>query len=289
MSDQIKLLVKKYDEALKKAESESYNLSIQLSMDGIAFCIFDRRLNKFQSIEVGSFETILKNEGFSEFLHKVVNENEWLSLRYHSISIIYECKKSTLIPVPLFTENEKETYSEFNFKLDENSHINYEKLSNLDAVILYEIPDQIMETFKTLFPSHRLISQPGVLIESLLILNKNLPAQKKFFVNVRNSALDILIIDKRQLLYFNSFEYKSIEDFIYFVIFVLDQLQINPEEVDLVLSGSIDKNSELFEILYKYVRNIRFQTLPDTFNYSYVFNEVPAHYYFNLISQSLCE
>ena len=121
------------------------------------------------------------------------------------------------------------------------------------------------------------------------MLHKNLQFQKRIFVNVRNSYLDIIITEERKLLYYNSFNYRSKEDFIYYVIFVLEQLKLNPEEIDLILSGYIDKNSKIFDIIFNYVRNIRFQGLTDSFKYSYIFNDIPSHYYFNLLNVGLCE
>ena len=90
-------------------------------------------------------------------------------------------------------------------------------------------------------------------------------------------------------MYYNAFKYKTKEDFIYYLIFVLDQLKLNPEEIELVLSGLIDKNSKLFEMVYKYVRNITFPPLDASYNYSYIFNDIPSHQYSNLLNLFLCE
>jgi len=109
------------------------------------------------------------------------------------------------------------------------------------------------------------------------------------YVNVRKSFLDITILDNQKLLFFNTFKYNTKEDFIYFVIFVMEQLQLNPEEVELVLMGMIERNSGLFETVIKYVRNVRFQSKIEKFNYSYIFNELTTHKYINLLLFEMCE
>jgi hypothetical protein len=146
-----------------------------------------------------------------------------------------------------------------------------------------------METLKALFPRARFICHSSALIEGLMIQYKNLPEEKRAFVNTRNSFIDIVIIEGKNLLYYNSFKYASKEDFIYYIIFVLEQLNLNPEETELILSGFIEKSSSLFEMVYKYVRNIRFRELSGNFSYSYVFDEIPSHYFTNLINSGLCE
>ena len=289
MPDQIIKIVNKYDEALNKADSEKYKLSIQLSLDGFSFCIFDENTNKFLSIESVSIENSNRVDISCSLIKQFFLAHSWLNLKFKSTNIIYETQKSTLIPSPLFDETEKNTYSDFNFTPEEDHCVYYDKLTGLDAFNLYTVPVQIKNTLNELFPDHKLLSHCGSLIESLWILYKNLPVQKRVFVNVRNSYLDIVITEGKKLLYFNSFTYTTKEDFIYYIIFVLEQLDLNPEEIELIFSGFIDKNTELFDIVYKYVRNVQFPKLTNTFRYSYIFNDIPSHYYFNLLNITLCE
>jgi hypothetical protein len=289
MHDSIIQIVNKYDEALNAADSKKYRLSIQLSQDGFSFCIFHDESQKFLSIESVSFADRIRPGEDCDFLRKYYSESKWLKLDFKSLNILYESKKTTLIPSPLYDESEKETYSTFNFNLDKGHVLKSEKLVMLDAFILYTVPKDILDTLNHLFPNYTLMSHTGRLIEGLIISNKNLQNQKRAFVNVRNSHLDLVFLEGSKLHYCNSFPYKSKEDFIYYVIFVMEQLGLNPEEIELRLSGFIDKNSMLFELIYKYVRNIDFQKPSESFNYSYIFNEVPLHYYFNLLNHGLCE
>ena len=288
MHDPINPVIKKYDEALNQADPQKNKLLLQLSLDNITFCIFNQDLNKFLSVESISFETHRVSE-ISMQLKAIYKDHPWLNKSFHSVKVLFESNKSTLVPSPLFDETEKSSFSEFNFPVDEGSSILVNKLKNLDAYIIYPFPDLLIKTSQELFPNLFYQCHSGAFIESLLILNKNLNAQKRFFVNTRNSYLDIVLLDGRKLLYFNTFSYKSKEDFIYFIIFVIEQLQLNPEEIELFLSGMIDKNTRIFDTLYKYIRNVSFQPKTNAFNFSYVFNEIPSYHYFNLLNFELCE
>jgi hypothetical protein len=289
MHHQIHQVVKKYDEALSQADTKKYKLSIQVSLDGFSFCILDADSNKFLSIESLSFEKVKRVNDFCVWLKEYHSENSWLKQEFNQVQILYESDKSTLIPGPLFEESEKENYSRFNFNIPDGHLVLHDQISILDAFHLYTVPQQIVNTVKELFPTSGLFCQSSALIESLLILNKNRPASKRSFANVRNSNVDIVITDGRKLLYYNAFPYRTTEDFIYYIMFVYEQLQLNPEEIELVLSGFIDRDSKLFDITYKYIRNVNFQHYTDSFQFSYVFNDVPAHYFFNLLNLNLCE
>jgi len=279
----------KYDEALHKADSKNYKLSIQLSLDGVTFCIFNETQNKFLSIESHTLYNVKNIDVFCNLFEDFVQNHPWLNLPYKAVNILFESQKSTLIPTPLYDKNEQENYTKLNFKLSNDQLIKTDKLVNVDAFQLYIVPKQIIDLLNSLFPGNRLSSHASVLIESLLVSNKNQPAHKRCYVNARNSYLDIIIIEGSKLVYYNAFNYKTKEDFIYYLIFVFDQLKLNPEEIDLVLSGNMDKNSNLFEMVYKYVRNITFAPSNDAFSYSYIFNAIPVHKYTNLLNYYLCE
>jgi hypothetical protein len=171
----------------------------------------------------------------------------------------------------------------------ENQQIGTDKLVNVDAYQLYVIPKKVFTLLNQIFPGHTLVHHASVLIESVLILNKNLPAHQRCYVNIRQTNMDIIITERRKLLYYNAFAYTTKEDFIYYLLFVLEQMKLNPEEVELILTGYIDKNSSMFDIVYKYVRNISFASPSNTFQYSHIFNDIPKHYYFNLLNFFLCE
>ncbi|MBT8274494.1 MAG: DUF3822 family protein, partial [Bacteroidia bacterium] len=95
----------------------------------------------------------------------------------------------------------------------------------------------------------------SVLIESILLLEKN-TASEKMYAHVGKHHFEILVIDTNGLKLFNIFEYQTKEDFIYYILFTAEQLQLNPEEFELILLGHIDEGDELYDIAYTYVRHI---------------------------------
>ena len=55
---------------------------------------------------------------------------------------------------------------------------------------------------------------------------------------------------------YNSFDFSTKEDFIYYLLFTTEQLNLNPENFKVQLLGLISEDSEFFEIAYKYIRNV---------------------------------
>ena len=77
-----------------------------------------------------------------------------------------------------------------------------------------------------------------------------------FFVHVGLNHFEIIVVEKGKVLLYNSFEYSSKEDFIYYILFTAEQLQLDPESQKVLLLGNTDKDHTLFEMVYKYIRHV---------------------------------
>ncbi len=60
----------------------------------------------------------------------------------------------------------------------------------------------------------------------------------------------------KQPKYFNTFRYKNKDDLLYFTLLVYKMLELEPDSYPLSISGLVEKDSEVFKLLYQYIRNI---------------------------------
>ena len=67
---------------------------------------------------------------------------------------------------------------------------------------------------------------------------------------------EIIIVQNQHLLLFNSFDYKTPEDLIYYLLFTAEQLNMNPESFPLEFLGAIAEEDAFYKIAYKYIRNV---------------------------------
>jgi len=236
------------------------HLSIQLSLDGFSFCIY----NKIQK-EIGAFEVFeFSNNKNSpkkhlELVKKIYNSNELLSLKYHSVSVVHFNNLVTQIPKPFFDKNNLKSYLQYSIKLLENDFIAFDMLSNTDIVNVYvpfvNINNFLIDKYGTFTFKH----SSTILIEKLIHRFKNFE-KDIYIVNVTKNQFEIIVLNNHKLALYNYFNFTTKEDFIYYILFTAEQLNLNPEEFKLLLMGDIEKESELYEILYNYIRNISFYT-----------------------------
>ena len=90
------------------------------------------------------------------------------------------------------------------------------------------------------------------------MIQKNEIEEKVMFVNVFKNTFDIVVLENKNLILSNSFSYQTKEDFIYYILFVAEQLQLNNEEFKLYFTGEITFESEIYKIVYTYIKNVFF-------------------------------
>jgi len=276
------------DEALNLSKTDRYVLSIQLALDGFSFSVLDIELKKFLALETFSFSDVETSIQFCKKLDRFIEEYSWIKNRFHKLYFLYESPKATLIPEPLYEGSEQGLYLNFNHNVTNYEQIRADFLKNVEAYQIYSIPDCLKYRLDRNFKNYELFHFSAPLIESLIISNKNKDVTNKVFLNVRSRYLDIIILNDQGLRFFNSFYYSTPEDFIYYLLFVLEQLGFNPEDVDLRLLGKIRKFSGEYEMLFTYVRNVSFEPKTSAFGYSYVFDKVPDHFYYTLFNMNIC-
>ncbi len=102
-------------------------------------------------------------------------------------------------------------------------------------------------------------------------------------------ALDfeVVLIEGKKLIFYNTFRHHSAEDFMYYLLFACEQLQLNPENIELVLLGEVERNSALYNVAQKYIRNLKFGERKVDADFSYQLQALPKHSYFTVFSNYL--
>lgn len=275
------------DEAFNPKLSKSYHVSLQVGADGLYYTILDPQLNKYLVIETYTFQDIHGTHDIVHNMESIIARKEILKLLYKSFSFAVINNKSTLIPNPLYDNEKRTKFLEFNHELEKEEEVHVDMLKNLEAKNLFSLNNEIKNSIKKFHSYAGIHHFSTSLIDSLILHYKN-QTGKKVVVHVQASHFEVIVLEGKSLIFYNTFKYTSGEDFIYYLLFVCEQLKLNPEQLELLLTGEINRDSTIYNLLYKYIRNIKFSERPEAFHYSGKFETLPKHFYYNLFSQYLC-
>jgi hypothetical protein len=272
------------DESLMSVPEENCNLHLRIADQSFSYCIYNRERNKFIALTESRFPGDIRPDE----LQSLMLQDELLNnRRYHRISISCYSDESCLVPAAAFREADAEKYLALTIRRASDGIVLYDKLKYTDACNIYSIEKNLYDMLNLQF-SHPVYLHTGtVLMESELLRNKNNP-DHSISVHIRQRTFDIIVTFGGKLILYNSFRYQSSEDVLYFILFVMEQLKLNPEKASLQLSGDTDKHMTNYILSAKYIRNITFAQRPESFKFSYGFEHLQDHAAYDLFNQQLC-
>ena len=276
------------DESLEMKKDIQCDLFSGISSTEFALALLDRKRNKFLALEVFRTDAITEPARQALWLKETSKESIILkndSFKKASVAIVNEL--TTLIPSALFRKEDAEKYFHFNFN-EEDTVIHSEHIRSFDAVNTFAISKPVEEAVNLIFNQPDIHHHETALLEGIFLSFKK-SNDKTLLLNIRDGYVDIIVTEGKKLIFINTFSYKTGNDLLYYVMFACDRLQLNPEIISAILMGSVEKETETYHLLYKYIRNVSFSPRLNVFDFSYVFNEIPAHFFFNLFSLALCE
>ncbi len=277
-----------FDKSFAAGNTADYYLCLQAGTKTISYSVFNPGTKKFIVLE--SFISADTKPGDETTgLKYLLDEKTWLKQPFSKVFLIIDNPYSTLIPPPLFSEEEAMMYLSYNHPVDDHYTARFNQLRTAGIVTVFGMTKTLTELAEETWNNINYKHCSSVIIESLLINYKNKTDNNTLFLNVRDGGFDLVYFKNNKLHFHNFFRYNTKEDFIYFLLTTVEELQLNPEQLKLMLSGEIDKSSILYEMIYRYIRSIAFVDRNEVFGYSYLMDELMGHKQYTLFNVLICE
>ncbi|MEM6515747.1 MAG: DUF3822 family protein, partial [Bacteroidota bacterium] len=192
-------------------------LSIQISLNGLSFCIINKGTNEVEFLKTESFNSKQTPQNLLEKLKTVLETNSVFEQTFENVICIYQNELSCLVPSKYFSENNLADYLKFNAKILKTDFISHDKVESVDAYNVYvpliNINNYIFETFGTFTYKH----SSTILIENLS--HFNVSESDRILVNINDTSFEFLCFKDSQLHLCNTFQFHTPEDFIYYLLF----------------------------------------------------------------------
>ncbi len=241
--------------ASQHTDSNSFKkLSIQIGLNGLSFFVLDTLTNTVLLAD----KIVLSDTATPYLLQKSLKEAiEKYRLKpslFSEVSVIHQNSLFTLVPKPLFEVGELANYLKFNAKLLANDEVVYDELKNQGLVCVYVPFTNINNLLFELFGEFEYKHLTTVVLQTLF--NQKPSMKKVCYAHVSDGFFELAVFDQKKMLFYNQFEYNTKEDFLYYILFTYEQLELNTESVKLKLFGAIEEGDELYNICYDYIKKV---------------------------------
>ncbi|MBO7651174.1 MAG: DUF3822 family protein [Bacteroidales bacterium] len=257
------------------------SLSILISQDGLSYSIYDIDDKKVQALVTMQFEANKADE-----IRKFIYDEGLKDAQFENVNIVYATRNTTIVPDAIFDENSAESIYALNRRIYPNEEVHYSRLPKSQTVIMFAIEKETSSLLDELFPRYNLYPQSYPLIETGLTKTKisEKPNRQRMLVQVFEDFFEILVIDKGQIVNYNTYNYKSANDMLYFIVNTFEQLGLSQEECEVAFSGFIEQDNLAIIHLKKFVRTVYFESINRDYKYFFRFQEFSPHYFYNFLN-----
>lgn len=272
------------DESFDPVISSSYFISIQITLDGFSFCILDPVRNKYiqmQHIPLDGKQALIPQ------VEECFASVEKLNLPYKKCMVLLPSNIATLVPSSLYENGDEIKWLSFSHTLSDSQGVATNKVRMADAFNIFAVNHELERILRRQFPAPSLYQQYTPIIEGNLATMAD--SEKPFvIINLENEYFDLLVFRENNLKLCNSFPIKSESDFLYFCLFVFEQLKLNSQTTEVLMFGRHPRFSELENLLSDYIKKVRHSNMPHQFQYSHQFRSLDTPEFYNMLSLPLC-
>lgn len=191
---------------------------------------YDTEFNYLGGLFFSSKNQALIKEQFTRF----IEELKVPIFEAEDLSVAWITENSSLIPSSVYESSMKKDIYLANFnELKPEHELNYNRISNFSIVNVYEQASWLKSFFVVRFP--RVVIQHQHSMEIKALFEKK-TYQLSVEVSILPSAMNIIIIEKNELLFCNVFSYSHENDLIYYLTFTLQQLKLSETKGKLNLA-----------------------------------------------------
>ncbi len=220
------------------------------------------------------------------FLEGICKADQHLSAAYRNTRLAYALGEQVLVPERLYDPKEQWAYLQFSTRLSEKMEVLTDTIAAYGIKLVYAVPAATDEAARKLFPGCRVFYLGSALMEGQRKLAGGTAGQS-LQLHLKDHWVFVSAVEEGHLAFFNAYAYRSAKDFLYYALLACEQSGLNPEQVQVYLSGQLMEDSEIYRLLARYFKNQQFVDPGALFSIAPELKKADPYLYFDLLSLSL--
>lgn len=254
------------------------NLLLKITADSFSYAIIDKTSNQLKAV--------YDQQECRDIAHDVstkLKNDSYLNLPFKDIKVAVYTENSISVPNALFDAQNLDQYAKF-FTEEQSDNLYIRPFSSYGFTSIFTLHRFIDEALADSLLSCKLFDQ----LAPVLAMAKD-QSQKSLILDFTAVSFNAVVTDGEKMIFRNYYEVENTEEFNYYLLFIINQLELNTKECHVQLSGIVHENDHYYQCIAKYFKNISFNTpLSDQVDHK-ILDDMPAHYYSSLLALDICE
>lgn len=226
--------------------------------------------------------------GYKTALQKIYISDSMLKMPFQKVRLSISAQGHSYIPDRFYHPERRRSYLSQMVALPQEAAIEVDELPALAIKNVYWPDEQLLRLLKGYFSNARCFHHCTPALQGFKRIAAH-HSEHNIFLSISGRKVHIALFEGSQFLFSNVFTFQSSRDFIYYVMLIYDQFKLKPESVPVHIAGEIMKDSEIYQLLYRYIRHLKIVKAPDYLHFGEAFGDLSHHFYFDLYSLKLCE
>ena len=281
-----KLVRQLKDNSFDEDRLESYSLLIQTGSSDLQIAVVDSKNAKVLLLEDHVFPDVKNDEEVLSatkdlfFSHHLLQAGFW-----KDITVGVKTSRFVQIPKNLFLEESAGEYLAFNARPQaQPEKVLFSEGYRSDAVTVFAIPSGIHELFSGYYLRKpcRFVHQASALIAgSLSCAWDGAPA---LYLFVDRFRIHITCLEEGRLRFYNQFAIKQFQDYVRYIMVVMDDLGLDQSSCRVNLWGYVSKTSPHYQEFSRYIGNVSLGGRPGGIRFAAGLEDIQDHQFFDLFS-----
>lgn len=276
------------DEGFDVGKTIEYRLTIQFTLGGFSYVIMDANTHTIIATESFLSDDLKDEKDTFYALENVFAASKIKGKEFQSVTCIFGGRNYALIPNELFGEEKSFRYLDFLHSIQPNSQIINDRLDANECIGIYSVTSHLIGKIKELWPKAKIVHESSVFLSHVSEIAKS-EKLTRIYLYVKNRSFDMAVFKEGNLTFFNNFKFNTKDDFLYFLMFAIEQQKMSAEETTACVSGMILGNSEIMKLCERYIKDIRFIKNGNSIQVSEALKEIPSQYYYIPYQVLQCE
>ncbi len=269
----------------KTNQKEATSLSLFISHQSFIFSVSDKDFKKInQLVHVELVNLPGATQSITEKISFLVNNYQLAQKKFERVIISILSKDFTLVPEAYSNSANLKDFLSFSSGLVDVKNPQVHTIKNVK--FCYAFDQDLIQYLERTF-TQAVIKHAGAINADLFFSNHSLQ-NCNLFLSVNDGLIEIAAKEKNDLLFYNIFNYENNEDVLYYLLFMMEQFNLNPLQVKLIIAGQLQTTDDLLLSIKKYIKQVSFVVHGQDIKLEGELNKLPSHYYFTLLNQYQC-
>lgn len=218
-----------------------------------------------------------------DILNTILETHPELKQSFRQTAVSYFLPESIVVPSKFYKYEDMQTILATMYETGQHAVVS-ESMGEWQAYNSYRVPATIHQFLSRWYSTGNFWHTYSVTLKNGVDKRRG----SKLIVDFKVDSFSVVAVKDNSLLLAQIFSYLKAEDVLYWLLKICKQFSISQEEVTVVLSGLIDKQSAVFKELYQYFLNIEFASIENDIQLSGEFDDYPVHFFSSIFKLASC-